>query len=144
MNPNFRRCLEQNKIYLAEGIEKLARKELVAAQKDLSAAGQLIEDANYKWSTTMAYYAMFHAARSLLYSEGYKERSHYCLLVAIDTLFVDSKKLSRSSLEIFQKARRLREAADYQLEYSEESAQMVIKGAKKFIKESKAALKNLN
>ena len=34
---------------------------------------------------------MFHSARALLYSKGYREKSHYYLLVAMHALFVKNK-----------------------------------------------------
>jgi uncharacterized protein (UPF0332 family) len=140
MNLNFRRCLEQNKIHISQGIETAALRELEAGKKDLASAQRDFGVGDYKWSTTQAYYAMFHAGRALLYSEGYKERSHYCLLVALEGLFVETGKLSDASLNCLTKARRLREAADYNLEYSKETAEIILEGAGQFIKETEEIL----
>jgi len=68
---------------------KLGEKELSIAQSDLSDAKAGFENQRSKWSTIQAYYAMFHTARALIYSRGYREKSHYCLAVALKSLFVD-------------------------------------------------------
>lgn len=71
-----------------------------------------------------AYYSMFHAARALLYSEGYRARSHAaCLAVAIEALFVEKKRLPPVLLRAFRKTMALRADADYQAEFSTEGAE---------------------
>ncbi len=67
---------------------------------------------------------MFHTARALLYSKGYREKSHYCLIVAMKALFVTNRLLDVSLIETFQMAKSLRENADYDNEYSKKSAEV--------------------
>jgi uncharacterized protein (UPF0332 family) len=45
----------------------LVTKELEVAQDDLAEAEAGYERGSYKWSTIQSYYAMFHAARALLF-----------------------------------------------------------------------------
>ena len=78
MNPDFNRCVENKKLVPFPSGEKLIEKELSVAKSDLSDAKAGFDDQRYKWSTIQAYYAMFHAARGLIYSRGYREKSHYC------------------------------------------------------------------
>lgn len=59
----------------------------------------------------LAYTSMFHTARALLFSKGYKERSHYCLILLLKKEFgeseeiltylklVDSYRVSRHSIQ---------------------------------------------
>lgn len=140
MNPSFRRCLEQNKVYAYKGIEHVASKEIDAAESDLHDAERCHEMGMHKLAITQAYYAMFHAGRALLYSQGYKERSHYCLVVALEALYVESGKLSRKSVTMLRRARELRESADYQLEFSGDTARILLKEARDFVEESKEVL----
>ena len=39
------------------------------------------------------YNSLFHCCRALLFSKGYKERSHYCLIIALKELFKENKKI---------------------------------------------------
>ena len=133
MNQEFNQCVENKKIiHFATG-KKLVNRELSVAQSDLSEAKAGYENERYKWSTVQAYYAMFHAARALVYSKGYREKSHYCLAVALRALFVDEGKMDAQSVRDLLNAMNLRESADYDAEFSQSGAKAVIESADKFI-----------
>jgi len=42
----------------------------------LRKAKDAFDEKNYKWSIVMAYYSIFHAARSILFALGLKEKRH--------------------------------------------------------------------
>ena len=140
MNQEFKQCLENKKIIpFARGM-KLVEKELSIAQNDLSDAKAGFDNERYKWSTIQAYYAMFHAVRALIYSRGYREKSHYCLAIALRALFVDENLMEAQSVRAFLNAMDLREAADYEAEFSQSGAQAVIASAERFIEKAVAIL----
>ena len=140
MNQDFNKCLENKKIIPFARGKKLVEKELSIAQSDLLDAKAGFDNQRYKWSTIQAYYAMFHAARALIYSQGYREKSHYCLAVALRALFVDESKIDAQAARDFLNALNLREAADYEAEFSESGAKTVIASAERFIKKAVAIL----
>lgn len=70
MNQEFEQCLENKKIVPFKQGKELVKKELVIAESDPSDAKAGYQDQRFKWSTIQAYYAMFHAARALVYSKG--------------------------------------------------------------------------
>jgi uncharacterized protein (UPF0332 family) len=105
---------------------------------DLKDAKDSLKRKKFKWATIQGYYSMFHSARALIFSKGYREKSHYALLLALRELF--EEKLE-NTIERFEEAMDLREEADYGLRFSEEGAIAVIKGAKRFIEKTKAILK---
>jgi uncharacterized protein (UPF0332 family) len=129
----FSGCLRKNKIVKFAAAKTLVARELKVAQDDWKAASESLNDGDEKWATVQAYYAMFHTARALLYSKGYREKSHYCLIVAIKALFVADKLLDVTLVEAFGMAKVLRENADYDNEYSKESATSLVEKAKKFL-----------
>lgn len=140
MNREFEQCLENKKIVSFAKGKNLVKKELTVAKSDLTDAKAGYENGRYKWSTIQAYYAMFHAARALVYSQGYREKSHYCLAVALGALFVDEGKMDTQSVRDFLNAMNLREAADYEAEFSQAGAKAVIASAEKFIERAGAIL----
>jgi len=89
MNPEFERCLRNQKIKVFSRGKTLADKELKVAVSDIEQAKITFQNDNYKWATIQCYYSMFHSARALLYIRNYKERSHHCLIVAIRALYVE-------------------------------------------------------
>ncbi len=133
MNPEFNKCIESKKIIPFAKGKNLVTKEISIARSDLLDAKAGYENERYKWSTIQAYYAMFHAARALVFSEGYREKSHYCLAVALRALFVDKNKMDAQSVRDFLNAMNLREAADYESDFSQDGAKAVIASADKFI-----------
>jgi len=133
MNQDFKQCLENNKIIPFPSGKKLAKKELLVARSDLLDAKAGFDNRRYKWSTIQAYYAMFHAARGLIYSRDYREKSHYCLAVALRALFVDENLLEAQTVRDFLNAMNLRESADYEAKFSESGAKAVIASAERFI-----------
>jgi uncharacterized protein (UPF0332 family) len=140
VNQEFKRCLESNKIVAFAKGKKLAGKELSIARSDLSDAKAGFDTGRYKWSTIQAYYAMFHATRALIYSRGYREKSHYCLAVALRALFVEEGQIEAQSTRDFLNAMNLREAADYEAKFSQSGAKAVIAAAEKLIEKATAIL----
>ena len=133
VNPAFEKCLKDRKIIRFPRAKRLATKELAAAEEDLAEAKDRFNCDKYKYATINAYYAIFHAARALIYSKGIRERSHYCLAVALEALFVDAGLLGRRYVRILQDTMALREDADYGGMFSKEGASMSISNAEEFI-----------
>ena len=129
----FQRCLEKRWLVTMPEARHLVMKELEVAQDDLAEAEAGYERGSYKWSTIQSYYAMFHAARALLYSRGYREKSHYCLSVAMRHLFASKGLLKDSMVDDMDDARALREDADYRAAFSEVGAHHNLEAAKRFV-----------
>lgn len=134
MNPEFEQCLKRNKIKPFPRGNALVKKTLGTAQRDLERAEKTLNDKDYKWATIQLYYSMFHSARALLFAKNYREHSHYCLIVAMKALYVETRLLPGSLIEALGKGKRLREDADYYDRWSEEGAKFALKAAKDFLK----------
>jgi uncharacterized protein (UPF0332 family) len=132
MNRDFKNCLDKKKLYRSEAAKTFTGKEFQMAVDDLAEAEQSLDQKRYKWATIQAYYAMFHAARALLYSRGYRERSHACVVAALDQLFGQEKQLDLKWVRALMNAMSLREDADYSNAYSSEGAEVSIMNAKGF------------
>lgn len=140
-NPDFEDCLKKGKIKEFSRGKSLIEKEIESAEFDLSAAKESLKDKNYKWATIQTYYSMFHSARALLYNKNYREKSHYCLIQAIRTLYVEKGLVGHGLIEALQKAKTLREGADYYSEFSKEGADDLIEKAKEFLSKVKEILR---
>lgn len=137
MTTEFKDCLKRHKIIRFERASELAANELAEATADLRSAKSSFSDQNFKWAIIQSYYSMFHAARKLIYVLGYRERSHYCLIVALRSLYVEEGLLDVMLLESFQLAKTLRENADYYGEFSKDAAAQLIEDAGQFLNVAK-------
>ena len=134
MSQEFKKCLERGKIKRFSPGKKLVGKELRLADEDCKISKESLKAKRYKWSIVQSYYSMFHSARALLYSESYREKSHYCLVEAIKALFVKTGKLDVGLVESLLEAKNLREAADYYGDFSELNCRKLVKKAGEFLK----------
>jgi uncharacterized protein (UPF0332 family) len=133
LNSEFKRCIERGKIVAFGKGTSLVGKELNSAGDDLLAAKDSFERGNYKWATIQAYYSMFHTARGLIYAKKYREKSHYCLVIALEHLYVERGLLDKVFIESLMMGKEMRESADYRSSFSREGADNLIKAAEDFL-----------
>lgn len=140
INLEFQKALEKKKILHFSKGKILVKKELKAAEDDLNEAKDRLKNKKYKYATITAYYSMFHVTRALIYSKGYREKSHYYLLVALQALFVDKGLIEEKFAKDFHTTMLLRESADYHSEFSKEGAESSIESATEFLQKVKSLL----
>ena len=114
----------------------MVNKEFEAAELDYLSSMESLEAVNFKWATIQAYYAIFHAVRSLLYMNNLREESHMALKLALKELYIDTEKLPVFVYETLERGMELREMADYKASYSQ-------RGAEKLVAEVKLAIKEI-
>ena len=141
MSLEYDDCLKRGKIKSFSRGTTLAPKELDAAVFDLERARKTYKDGDYKWATIQIYYSMFHSARALLYTKNLREHSHFCLIAAIRTLYVETNQLSTYLLEGFQEAKNLREDADYYNRWCKQGCEKLLKLAEEFLDKAKTIIK---
>jgi uncharacterized protein (UPF0332 family) len=139
MSTEIARFLSERKLVRAKIGREMVLKEVDAAQTDLQDARDSLERGKFKWATIQGYYSMFHSARALLFSRGFREKSHYVLLLAVRELF--SNELERSLIDKFEGGMGLRQEADYGLKFSETGAMYTIDGAEELLTKAKELLK---
>jgi len=140
MSIEFKKAIEKKKIIKFLKGKKLIKRELKVAKDDLSEAKDRFKNKRYKYATITAYYSMFHFARALLFAKGYREKSHYWLIVALQALYVEKGLIGESLVSDFHDAMILREDADYHGKFSKEGAEVTIESAKIFLKKAKSIL----
>jgi len=133
-------CIKRGKIKPFSRGVTLAPKEIETAKADLETARKTYKENDYKWATIQIYYSMFHSARALLYAKNLREHSHYCLIAAIKTLYVETKQIPVSFLEGLQEAKNLREEADYYNRWSQAGCEKLLKLAEEFLDKAKSLL----
>jgi len=80
------------------------------------------------------YMGYFHSARAVLYHDGIREKSHFCIGVYLET-YVKSGRLEEEWTVLFDHVRGLRQADQYSLDArpTKEEAEAAVNGADRFI-----------
>jgi len=86
-----------------------------------------------------AYMAMFHSARAILYKDGYREKSHYCIARYIEEMYVKTGKLEKEWVDLLDYYRENRHHTQYDINFpvAPEDDEKAIKTARKFYKRMK-------
>jgi uncharacterized protein (UPF0332 family) len=137
INLDYEECIKKGKIRPFSRGKSLTRREIDSAASDLKRAKKTYMDGDYKWATIQLYYSMFHSARALLYSRNLREHSHFCLVTAIRTLFVETEEFPSELLKGFKEAKSLREDADYYGRWSRKGCQRLLETAHRFLDQAK-------
>lgn len=115
---------------------------LLRAEKALRSAGFLEENGELEDAVSRAYYAMFHAARAILFSKGVKAKTHRGIISLFGEKIVKVGVLGEEFADMLRKAFDLRQKSDYELyaELSEELVEEVIRNAGKFVEKIRELL----
>jgi len=130
---NFERCIKERRLTKIKTSNEMIQKELESAEYDLKRARNSLDEGDFKWTAIQSYYSMFHAAKALVLKKGYREKSHFCLIIALRELYVKSEKLDPEMVENLELCMSLRHEADYGLTYHQESAETALKYAEGFL-----------
>jgi uncharacterized protein (UPF0332 family) len=114
---------------------EMYQKEFRVSKLDLETAQKSLQDGNFKWAVIQAYYAIFHAARALLFKSGYREESHLALKLAFKALYIETGILSIDTYNALERGMSLREMADYKETYSQSGAENLTKSVVAAVKE---------
>jgi uncharacterized protein (UPF0332 family) len=104
----------------AEAARAAAKEELGLAREELRAAEQLLTARLVRVAATRVYYAVFHAARALVYSEGLEPKTHAGVLSLLNVHFVRAGRLDAADSRLFARLQKFREEADYADAYVED------------------------
>jgi len=118
--------IKKNRLKKVFFSDDMINKEFRVSLKDLDSARKSLADENYKWSIIQSYYAVFHAARALVFKAGYREESHSALKSVFRLLYIDTEKLSIETYYALERGMSLREMADYKETYSQNSAENIL------------------
>lgn len=127
-------CIEKGLLQRIKPDLELAAKEWKEAGFDLADAKALLKEKRFKRSTEASYYAMFHAAKAVLFKSGFREKAHYAVFVVLQDM---TKKggLEQRFADDYRAALHAREGADYHYTYSGETAADMVAIASSFVSE---------
>lgn len=104
----------------AEAAQAAANEEMQLAREELRAAEQLLAGKLVRVAATRVHYAVFHAARAVVYSEGLEPKTHAGVLHLLTAHFVRTGRLDTAQSRLFARLQKFREQADYADAYVED------------------------
>jgi uncharacterized protein (UPF0332 family) len=139
---NFKYCLDKRLIRKEKSAPLRVKKSLKIAERFLLSAQKNIEINELEMSEIASYNSIFHSARSMLFSQGYTERSHICTIIALKELYKNNYELM-NQLNTFDKIRISRHNIQYGgALINNEEAEFVLDFARQFFKIAKQLVNN--
>lgn len=136
------RCFQKGLIRKTLPSKEKALKSMKKARRWLDEAQKNFDYGLFDSCLVSSYSAMFHAARSLLLKDGFREKSHYCVARYLEEKYVDRKKLNREVVDLLDRFRELRHEDLYELDFfatkedakeATENARIVIEDVEKLL-----------
>lgn len=130
-------CFKKGLIRKIPASEEKALKSMAKADRWLKEARKNLEYDLLDSCLVSSYSAMFHAARALLFRDGFREKSHYCVARYLEGKYVGRGKLPKVVVDLLDRLRNLRHTDLYKLDFfvTKEEAEEAIKSAEIVIKE---------
>jgi len=136
----FETCLQRNLLRRITPSREKALLSLRRAEEWLEEARRNLRFGSYRTSLVASYMAMFHGARALLFRDGWREKSHYCIARYLEEFYVKSGKLDGTWVELLDRMRELRHEDQYDIVYEPraDEAEEALKLAEEFLKVMKS------
>jgi uncharacterized protein (UPF0332 family) len=132
----FKECVEKRLLVKVIPDTNKALKNIEKARTLLNEAKANLSDGRLNSAVVMTYAAMFDAARAVLFKEGYREKSHYCVARYLEEKH--GKKLGEDLINLLDEYRESRHRVLYGAEYypTTEEASEMMEFAEQFIQKT--------
>ena len=137
-------CFERGLLRRVEPSEIKSRQSLLQARDWLSEAEKGLEAEAYRSALSSAYLAVFHSARAILFRDGVREKSHYCIGLYLQK-YADEGALEDEWPMLFDRIRSVRHADQYsfQARPTEEEVRAGLDLAERFINRMERLLEKM-
>ena len=112
-----------------------AKLSMKRAESWLEEAEKSLNNELYDSCLISSYLAMFHSARAVLFRDGWREKSHFCIARYLEEMYVKKGKLEREWIDLFDRLRETRHADQYDVSYfaTKEEAESALNIAFEFV-----------
>ena len=129
-----------------EHSEGFVKDSLQRADKALEAARHLLADRLYEDAVSRAYYAMFHAARAILFTKGIITKTHSGAITNFGIEIAEKGIVDKEYGRILNRAFNLRQKSDYETgtRFKKEDVMEMVENADRFLQVVKSAMQEDN
>ena len=141
MSLSYEDCITKGLLRKIPPSRDKARQSIEKAQKWLEEAQKIFGSKAYNSAVSAAYLAMFHAARSMLFWDGWREKSHICVARYLEQ-YVKKEKLEQKWVDLLDHVREIRHEEQYDLGFfaTKEEAEKTLQSAIQFLPRMKSLL----
>ena len=127
-------CFRKKLLRKVEPSDRKAEESLELAASYLEEARQASSAGAKRMALSGAYMVWFHSSRAVLFRDGIREKSHYCIEVYLET-YVESGNLEEEWILMLSRIRSQRHDSQYSFapQPNEEEINAAITSAEKFI-----------
>lgn len=131
---DYKECFRLGLLRNVRPSAEKGRMSLKRSRAVLEEAKKNLKSEAYESCVSSSYLAMFHSARAILFRDGVREKSHYCIARYLDR-YVKKKDLEEKWVDLLDRIRDVRHAGHYDLTYSstKEEAKSCLDAARKFV-----------
>lgn len=105
-------CFELGLLRMVESSQAKSKQSLLQASDWLSEAEKNLASEAYRSALSSAYLVVFHSARAVLFRDGVREKSHYCIGMYLQR-YVERGALEEEWPMLFDRIRSVRHADQY-------------------------------
>ena len=135
MSFNYNDCVRKGLLKKIPPSKDKATQSLKKAREWLKEAENSLKADAFSSSILASYVVMFHAARAILFFDGFREKSHACVARYLEEKYVKTGKLDKKWVELLDHSREVRHADQYDLSFfsTKEEAKNALKSASDFL-----------
>ena len=131
---SYNDCMREGLLRKIPPSKGKATQSLKKAREWLKEAKNSLKGGAFSSSILASYLVMFHAARTILFFDGFREKSHACVARYLEEKYVKTGKLDKKWVELLDHSREIRHNDQYDLSFfsTKEEAENALKSANDF------------
>lgn len=132
---DYNSCIEKGLLKKIPPSKQKAEASIKTAHRWLEESKKNFDTESYNSCLLSSYLAMFHAARSILWRDGYREKSHACIARYLDYNYVRKGLLDNKWVNLLDFYRDMRHNDSYSVEFhiTNEECNDALNAAKNFV-----------
>lgn len=140
---DFHDCVREKLLRNIPPSKEKSKESIKTAKKWLEEAKKGFENEAFNSSVMASYLAMFHSARAILFFDGFREKSHYCLARYLEEKYAKKSLLETKWVELLDHYRELRHDDQYSTSFfaTREESESALKKAEEFAKRMEKLLR---
>lgn len=142
---NYNDCMREGLLRKMPPSKDKATQSLKKAREWLKEAENSLKGDAFNSSILASYMVMFHASRTILFLDGFREKSHACVARYLEEKYVKTGKLDKKWVELLDHSREIRHDYQYDLSFfsTKEEAENALKSANDFFAAMESLFKAL-